>query len=165
MRPWTVILVLCCLAIDAGAAPAAPAVTPAGAATIQRAIAAKKGRIVVVNFWATWCGPCVAEYPYLVKLQTQYGAKGVTVIAVSADMAKDIHSKVQPFLVRQKAMFPQYLERADDPQDFINAFDPKWQGDLPRTLIYDRQGRLAKTLSGGQTYAQFVAAVTPLLKP
>jgi len=85
------------------------------------------------------------------------------VVTVSADSARDIRSKVVPFLEKQGAQFPQFLEKADDPQDFINAFDPNWQGDLPRTFVYDRQGRLVKELSGEHTEKEFAAAVKPLL--
>jgi hypothetical protein len=84
-------------------------------------------------------------------------------MAVSADMKRDIPGKVVPFLNRQKADFPQFLLQAKDPDDFINAFDPAWQGDLPRTFVYDKRGRLAKVLTGEQTYASFTAAVKPLL--
>lgn len=148
----------------ASAARAAVPVTPADAPAIQRAIAAQKGRVVVLNFWATWCGPCVAEFPGLVKLSRKYKKKGLTVMAVSADMARDLDAKVKPFLAKQGADFPCFLQQSKDPEDFINAFDPKWQGELPHTLIYDRRGRLVRTLSRSLTPAEFEAAVAPLLK-
>ena len=139
------------------------AVTPADAPALKRAIAAQKGRVVLVNFWATWCGPCVAEFPAIVKTSRQYKAKGLTVIAVSADSAKTLHTKVEPFLAKQGATFPAYLEKSTDPEDFINALDPTWQGDLPRTFIYDRQGRRVKTLTGEQTAQSLAVAVAPYL--
>ena len=140
------------------------AVSPADAPTIKGAISAERGHVVVVNFWATWCEPCVAEFPDLVKFEAAYRKKGVMVMAVSADMRKDIAGKVQPFLARQHATFPQFLQVSNDPEDFINAFDQTWQGDLPRTFIYDKSGKLAATLSGQHTMKDFAAAVDPLLK-
>jgi thiol-disulfide isomerase/thioredoxin len=170
MIKLTYLTSLCCLVafICTTASTATPAakpivVTPADAPTIKKAIAGKIGHVVVVNFWATWCGPCVEEFPALVTLQNQYRRVGVVVIAVSADDRKDITSKVKPFLIQQKAYFPQFLEHAYDPEDFINAFDPKWQGDLPRTFIYDKRGHLVKELAGEQTEKNFEEAVKPLL--
>ena len=155
-------LLLLAGAASAGAAQAA--VTPADAPALKRAIAAQKGHVVLVNFWATWCGPCVAEFPAIVKASRRYKAQGLAVIAVSADSAKDLHTKVEPFLAKQGAAFPSYLEKSADPEDFINALDPTWQGDLPRTFIYDRQGRRVKTLTGEQTAQSLASAITPYLK-
>lgn len=145
------------------ASAASIVVTPADAAGVKKAIAGERGHVVVVNFWATWCGPCVAEFPALVKLQKDYKSRGLVVFAISADSPRDLNSKVKPFLVKAGADFPQFLQNASDPDDMINAFDPKWQGDLPRTFIYDKRGRLVKELSGEQTQKSFAAAVKPLL--
>ncbi len=152
-----------CLLLSSSAY-AAPRVTPADAPTVKRAVAAQRGHVVLVNFWATWCGPCVAEFPAIVKISWQDRARGLRTIAVSADMLKDRHTKVEPFLAKQGAAFPAYVEKSGDPGDFINAFDPAWQGDLPRTLIYDRRGRLVRTLAGEQTAQSLAAAVAPYLK-
>jgi len=146
------------------AANASVHVIPADAPAIKRAIAAQKGHVVLVNFWATWCGPCVAEFPAIVQASRQYKAQGISVIAVSADSAKDLHTKVEPFLTEQKAAFPAFLQRSADPENFINAFDKTWQGDLPRTLIYDRQGRLVKILAGEQTAQTLRMALKPYLR-
>ncbi len=140
-------------------------VTPADAPVIKRAISAQKGHVVLVNFWATWCGPCVAEFPALVQTSRRYKASGLRVLAVSADQLKDKDTKVRPFLLKSGADFPAYLERSRDPEEFINAFDPAWQGDLPRTIIYDKSGRQVKTLTGEQTAQSLAAAVKPYLFP
>ena len=143
---------------------AGPTAVPADAPTIKRAIAAQKGHVVLVNFWATWCRPCVAEFPAIVAVGRQYKKQGLSVIAVSADAARDRITKVQPFLVKQGVAFPVYLERSADPEDFINAFDTTWQGDLPRTIIYDRHGKRVKMLTGEQTAQSLAAALRPYLK-
>jgi thiol-disulfide isomerase/thioredoxin len=139
-------------------------ITPIDASGLKKAIGSEKGHVVVVNFWATWCIPCVQEFPTLVTIQRRYGRDGLVVFAVSADVRRDVAGKVLPFLRRQHADFPQYLQHSKDPQDFIDAFDPSWYGDLPRTFIYDRSGHLVKELTNGQTERSFATAVVPLLR-
>ena len=159
------LLVACLLALPIAAHAAPVAVTPADAPVIKRAIAAQKGHVVLVNFWATWCGPCVAEFPAIVQTSRRYKASGLRVFAVSADQLKDAHTKVASFLAKSGADFPAYLEKSADPEEFIDAFDPAWQGDLPRTIIYDRTGKRVKTLTGEQTAQSLAAAVKPYLHP
>ena len=140
------------------------AITAADAPAIKRAIAAEKGHVVLVNFWATWCGPCVAEFPAIVQTSRRYRADGLRVFVVSADQLRDKDTKVMPFLLKSGADFPAYLEKSADPEEFIDAFDPAWQGDLPRTIIYDQSGRRVKTLTGEQTAQSLAAAVKPYLQ-
>jgi len=123
-----------------------------------------RGKVVLVNFWATWCGPCVAEYPSLVKLDSQYRRRGLDVIAVSLDLKEDINGKVKPFVAGQKAKFPQFVLDASDPDAAINAFDKSWQGEVPRTFVYSKTGQLIKTLPYQKNYAGFDNAVIAALK-
>ena len=150
--------------VCAGRCTATPAVAYADAVTIKRQIAADKGHVVLVNFWATWCGPCVAEYPSLVKLDSQYRRRGLDVIAVSLDLKEDINGKVKPFVAGQKAKFPQFVLDASDPDAAINAFDKSWQGEVPRTFVYSKTGQLIKTLPYQKNDAGFDNAVIAALK-
>jgi thiol-disulfide isomerase/thioredoxin len=156
-------VLVCALMASMGRAASPGPVSTATLPVVKKAIEGQKGHVVVVNFWATWCGPCVAEFPALVRLAHRYRSKGLVVYAVSADMVSDIDSKVKPFVAKQGADFPVYIQQSDDPADFINGFDTKWQGDLPRTFIYDKKGQLVKELSGEQTEKSFIDAVKPLL--
>ena len=97
-------------------------------------------------------------------MSRRYKSSGLRVFAVSADSVKDTHTKVAPFLAKAGADFPAYVEKSADPEEFINAFDPAWQGDLPRTIIYDKFGRRVKTLTGEQTAQSLAAAVQPYLQ-
>ena len=156
--------IVCAAASPSPRATARPAYAPvmADAPAIKKAIAANLGHVVVVNFWATWCGPCVEEFPSLVRLHDRYAHCGLVVMSVSADQGKMYVSQVAPFLAKQKADFPAFILKGDQ-EKAMDAFDPTWQGDLPRTFVYDKQGRLVKTLTDEQTYAQFEKAVEGLL--
>ena len=131
---------------------------------LAAAVAKDRGKVVVVNFWATWCVPCREEFPDLVKLEKAYRDRGVAVLGVSIDMAKDM-PKIEKFLAASHPDFPNYIKKAGgDDQDFIDSVDPKWGGELPFTVVYDREGKKAKVRSGKQSYTDFERAVTALLK-
>jgi thiol-disulfide isomerase/thioredoxin len=109
------------------------------AAGLKRAIAGQKGKVVFVNFWATWCAPCVAEFPDIVKLFQKYHAKGLEVIAVSFD--SDAPTAI-PFLDKQKADFINLLKSPNQDDDvFMKGFDTDWQGALPASWLFDRNGK------------------------
>jgi thiol-disulfide isomerase/thioredoxin len=132
--------------------------------SLKKAIEAHKGKLVVVNLWATWCAPCVEEFPDLVKLQASYREKGLTVIAVSLDEPED-KGKVVSFIESQKADFPVYVRAKGSVDDFVNPLDRGWAGVVPTTYIFDKNGkRVGKAITGKRSYEQFQAAVEPLLK-
>ncbi len=150
------------------AAQAAPApqvhVTPADVPALQKAIAAQRGQVVVVSFWATWCGPCVSELPALAALSRKYQGRGLTVLGVSMDTPRLLHSRVEPLLAQKGVTYPVYLARTPDPETLIRAFGGGWQGDLPQTFVYDRQGRLVQTLGQAHTLPELEALVKPYWK-
>jgi thiol-disulfide isomerase/thioredoxin len=153
------------LVATAGSKPAGqPAVQVVDGPGLKKAIASQRGKVVVLNLWATWCQPCVEEFPDLVKLHNSYRSRGLVVMAASVD-EPETQSKVRPFLTAQKATFPAFVRKLGDAETFINAIDKNWSGPVPTTYIYDRNGRqVGKPLVGGQTYATFAHAVEPLLK-
>src|ERR1700674_3719348 len=84
---------------------------------------ASKGKVVLINFWATWCKPCVKEFPDLVKLYNTYKDKGFSMVLISADVPEEIKSKVIPFLNTQGVDFLTYYIGFDKPEDLINFID------------------------------------------
>ena len=130
---------------------------------LAAAIAKEKGRVVLVNFWATWCVPCREEFPDLVKLEKTYRGRGLSVLGVSTDLAKDMPA-VEKFLASAKPEFANYRKKSGgDDQVFIEAVDPKWGGELPFSVVYGPDGKKAKVLSGKQSYQSFEKAVAGLL--
>ena len=127
-------------------------------------IAREKGHVVLVNFWATWCAPCREEFPDLVKLERAYRDRGLRVIGVSTDLAKDL-PKIEKFLAAARPEFPNFRKKSGgDDQDFIESVDAKWGGELPFSVLYGRDGKKARVLSGKQTPAELERAVAALLK-
>lgn len=90
----------------------------------------------VINFWATWCMPCVKELPYFEKLNETYKDKNVKVILVSLDFPKKIDSQLLPFL--EKKMINSTVYVLDDPNanDWIEKVSKDWSGAIPATIIY-----------------------------
>ncbi len=145
--------------LTAQAAPSVNVVTPAG---LKSAIARNKGKVVIVNFWATWCAPCVKELPELAKLKRANAKKGAVLILVSGDEVED-KSKVSSTL-SQKGHSGTYLIKGDI-GDFFGGFDKKSGGAIafPRTYIYNRKGQQVKMLESENTQAEWQKIINPYL--
>ncbi|MCL7753520.1 TlpA family protein disulfide reductase [Polaribacter sp. Z022] len=99
------------------------------------------GKTYVVNFWATWCAPCVKELPYFEKLREEYIGKDVEVILVSLDFPKQIDKRLIPF-INKKQLKSNVIVLNDVNEDvWIKDIDSTWSGALPATLIYSKKGR------------------------
>jgi thiol-disulfide isomerase/thioredoxin len=127
-------------------------------------IEAEKGNVVLLSFWATWCVPCREEFPDLVRLQNALSQKGLRVIGVSTDFSKQL-AAVDAFLAKNRPSFPNYHRKnGEDDQDFINAVDSKWGGELPFSVLYGRDGNKVRSLSGKNSYADFEREVLKVLR-
>ena len=112
--------------------------------TLADWIAKNQGKVVLVDFWATWCGPCVKEFPHLVELSNKHRDAGLAVISVSMNEPKDRPS-VLAFLERQKADFENLLPEYGAGSKFLEAFDLR--GDVPFYKLYDSKGVLRFSFS------------------
>lgn len=141
-----------CLAFIGFAAPAQSTGRVAGPAEVRvidldglKKILQRDGkdmRPLLVNFWATWCDPCREEFPDLVKLDTDYRNKGLNFVAVSLDDLVDAKTAVPKFLTEMKAEMPVVLLNVNDPEPAIKAVDTTWDGQLPATFLYDKEGKI-----------------------
>ncbi|QYJ67538.1 TlpA disulfide reductase family protein [Flavobacterium litorale] len=95
----------------------------------------------VVNFWATWCVPCVKELPYFEQLNTNYKDEKVKVLLVSLDMRKMIDSKLIPFLEEKKLESEVIVMTDPDSNSWIPKIDSTWSGAIPATIIYNKNKR------------------------
>jgi thiol-disulfide isomerase/thioredoxin len=102
---------------------------------LDKRLAKGKDTTYVLNFWATWCGPCVGELPQFENLKKEYFKKPVKVILVSMDFKSKLKSNVIPFVKKQKLKSEVYVINEPNMQAFIDNVDKKWSGALPATLI------------------------------
>ncbi|EMR02908.1 TlpA disulfide reductase family protein [Cesiribacter andamanensis] len=91
--------------------------------------------VVVINFWATWCRPCIEELPYFDKAQQDYAARGLKMYLVSLDDVEILESRVKPFVKKRGLSSTVLLLDETDQNAFINKVDPQWSGAIPATLI------------------------------
>jgi thiol-disulfide isomerase/thioredoxin len=96
----------------------------------------------VVNFWATWCSPCVREIEHFEELHRQASNSGLKVILVSLDFPNTIERRVIPFLKEKDITAEVVLVNDLDYNAWIERIDPGWSGAIPATLIYNRDKRL-----------------------
>lgn len=149
--------------------PAAAAALPSNLALLKPVDFPKlrdslKGKVLVVNFWATWCAPCVAEMPEFVKLEQEYAGKGAQVIAISADDSTDLKTLVASFVKEKQMKFPVYVMDTDDPQEMMNHFNKDWPGTLPATFVFNKQGQIILTKYGIINRDELVQAIEQALK-
>lgn len=97
--------------------------------------------LYVVNFWATWCKPCIKELPAFNELENQFRGEKIKVILVSLDFEENIETSVKPFL--KKKNIQSEVMVLDDPNStaWIEKVDPTWSGSIPATVIYSKKGR------------------------
>ena len=142
---------------------AAPAATVAASSLLPQAskleggnvdIASLSGKVVVVNFWATWCVPCIQEIPSFNKLHKDFAAQGVAVLGISMD--EEGAGRVQPFLKKHPMDYPVGLGG--------EALNKQYNLDqLPVTLVFDRSGRQVKRFEGFTPEADLLSAVKQAL--
>jgi thiol-disulfide isomerase/thioredoxin len=101
----------------------------------------KDDKLHVVNFWATWCAPCVKELPYFEALNQKYKDQGVEFLLVSLDFPRNYDTKLKPF-IKNKDLKSKVVAFDDvDQNRWIPAINEKWSGALPATIIYNKNKR------------------------
>jgi thiol-disulfide isomerase/thioredoxin len=108
---------------------------------IQNLIKNTSSKLRVINIWATWCGPCVSEFPDFVKLNQKYRNRNFEWVTISADPPKK-EPKVLKFLQKKQAIGSNYIFNSEDLYQLIETVDPRWRGMIPYTLIVVPGGKI-----------------------
>ena len=119
-------------------------------------LASMKGKVVLLNFWATWCGPCKVEIPIFVELQDKYRNQGVVFVGLSVD---DPPEKLRPFANQYKINYPLLIGVGRD--DVQDAFGPMWG--IPVTFLISRDGKICKRQMGIASKEQLELEIKSLL--
>ena len=114
-------------------------------------------KVTVLNFWATWCGPCRREIPDLEAIHKEYADKGVRVIGVSVDRGPGILDEVAKFVRSYNVSYPVVIDNGDLEQIFGNIRA------IPTTFIINKEGKIVERFVGQRTKEAFLEKITPIL--
>jgi thiol-disulfide isomerase/thioredoxin len=118
----------------------------------------KDMRPMLINFWATWCDGCREEFPDLVKIDNDYRDK-INFVSITLDEVAEIKTTVPAFLKAMKAQMSVVLLNVKDPEPAIHAVDTTWNGALPATYLYDKDGKVVFKYFGAIKPAELRSAI------
>jgi thiol-disulfide isomerase/thioredoxin len=124
---------------------------------VPRHVSVWDGHLLVLNFWATWCGPCRHEIPYFVQLQKKFGADGLQVVGIAIDTP----ANVAPFYAQMQMNYPTLLGQADAIR--VGEAYGNRIGGLPYTVFIDRDGRIVRVKNGPMELDELTAIIKQLL--
>jgi peroxiredoxin len=120
---------------------------PIDLAAVKLILANSSGKLRLINVWATWCAPCTAEFPELVKTDRMYRGRDFDFVSISADKA-DKRDRALEFLKKNEASNKNYIFTGESIYPLIETVDPAWQGALPYTLIVEPGGKIVYRCQG-----------------
>lgn len=123
-----------------------------------------EGRVILVNFWATWCRPCLEEIPTLMKLETELHDKGFSLVAVSLDEADSDDAYIKNFMDQRFPGFSSYRSFERDKDSMVSVIDPAWNEIMPTTYLLARDGSVAKRVQGTLSHEEFAQEIMKLLE-
>jgi thiol-disulfide isomerase/thioredoxin len=151
--------------VSAEAAPArgqaeqqGPEVIAAGLDQVRRAISDQGGKVVLVDFWATWCRPCVEAFPKLLEWHEELGPEGLAIVLVSVDDPSEPEA-VREFLRTRSSPLGSLLLDVPDYNAFVGGFGADWGGEVPALFVYGRDGALRHSFTTGEGAETIRAAI------
>ena len=148
-------------------APASPASSSSGkiravtAPELLNIVRDLKSPVVLINFWASWCGPCKGEFPNILKLRQEMANRGLKVVFVSIDEPHDLQA-AEDFITEQKIDFQTYY-KGNEPVDFVTKIFPPWQGAVPTTVLMNSELKVLDAWEGDATLKEFEDRLKPHL--
>ena len=118
----------------------------------------------ILNFWATWCKPCIRELPYFEKIGEDQRDENVKVYLVSLDFSEQVDSKLTPYLNENNIRQEVLLLDDTDYDRWINKVDPDWQGAIPATLIFNNRSGTRRFVQKELKETELIEIIKPLLK-
>ncbi len=106
---------------------------------LEKRIAAGRDTVYIINFWATWCAPCIKELPDFEKLNSTYRNEPLKVILMSTDFKSKLDKVVKPFVKKNDLKCEVYLLNEQSEQEYIDRVNKDWTGSLPATLMINQQ--------------------------
>jgi len=140
----------------------AGSLTAVDEASYPRLIASHEGKVVLVNFWATWCGPCRDEMPALAKLAGKLRDRDFVLVTVSADES-DQEAEAAGFLRESGVHGEAYIRSTRDDEKFVRVVNRDWSGALPASVLYDRSGKKLRTFEGEVDFGTLERAIESAL--
>lgn len=122
----------------------------------------KNDTTYIVNFWATWCKPCVKELPAFEKINEKYAGEKVKVILVSLDFPKQLETRLIPFIKKHNIRSKVVFLSDGNANSWIPKVSEKWSGSIPATIIYNKNSRTFR--EGSYTYAELEKELASFLK-
>ncbi len=152
------------------AAPRSEAVTDVAAMEVldldglRADIAASGAKVTVVALWATWCAPCIEEMPGLSRFYEAHRAEGLRVVGLCTDDRADMDEQIQEVLDKAKVAYKQALLKPGSEAAFFEALGHRWDGQLPKTVVFDATGRELAYLPAAVDDKVLADKVAPLLQ-
>ncbi len=163
MRLWFAGIVTATCLYFAATTTAAEPLTPLDTAGLQAELDALSGRVVLVNFWATWCRICIEEIPALMELESKLGDKGFSLVAVSLDEPDSGDMLVRPFMAKWFPGFTSYLNVERDRDSMVSVVDPVWNEILPTSYLLAQDGSVAERIQDKHSGEEFTEKIVSLL--
>jgi thiol-disulfide isomerase/thioredoxin len=163
MSSRSVMLVLALFAVSIAPSHAETPTKPIQADAFKAALAKERGKVVILNFWATWCVPCLREIPDLIAVTDEVKQSGVVLIGVAVDDPSPNSAEVERFRTKYFPKFLTYARQSAEMDELASVVDPAWNEVVPTTYLIDRNGKVVSRIQGKKSAEEFRLAIRKLL--